>query len=645
MKTFNFYKLFSLLFIAAVTFSCVQDDDFDVPDTQVLPAEIDGTVISIGALRNQLVQEQEGNGNDFITFTETNQFISGFVISSDEGGNFFEELIIQDSPSNPEAGVKILADVNPLFTTYQVGRKVFVRLDGLTVGIDGGVLSLGIGGSGSDIEKIASSQLDTFLIRDTEVAEIVPLPISIEDFDVSKTNLFVSIQNVQFSANEVVTNQLTYAGESTDQFDGERTLQDCATGLSTVFSTSTFADFKSLKLPAGQGTINGILTLNFFGDQFNVTVNDPRDVLLTEERCDLCGFAANTETGVLFGDDFSTQTSGAPISGNGWTNFSEEGSVLWEAFVDENPAFGLAATVGAFGSNDESTVSWLVSPALDLDAQENETLNFDTSNSFSDNSYLLVLYSQDWDGQAENIPNATWLPILDATVVDDDTNFREWVASGNIDLSCLSGTAHIAFKYVGNDVDDEFNGTFELDNVFVNAAVETTTTVEAIPYNEDFEAYSNFGGLINAGWTNQNISGGNTQWSLGEFESNKYAQISGFSSGESQIDVWMVTPGVDFENTQGEVLTMDIQTNFQNAEILTVFYSTDFEGDATTATWTQLPVTVPPGPTSGFGTFTNVGDIDVSALSGTVYFGFFYEGSDPSATTRYHIDNFSVTGN
>ena len=29
----------------------------------------------------------------------------------------------------------------------------------------------------------------------------------------------------------------------------------------------------------------------------------------------------------------------------------------------------------------------------------------------------------------------------------------------------------------------------------------------------------------------------------------------------------------------------------------------------------------------------------------TIHIGFFYEGSDPNATTRYHIDNIEVTGN
>jgi len=646
MKLTTIYKLLALLVVATIAFSCVEDDDFDTPDTTVAIPQIDGTVISVVELRNLLLQEQNNNGNDVLTFSETNQYVSGFVISSDESGNWFEEMVIQDKASNPEAGVKLLVEVSPLFTSYEFGRKIFIKLDGLTVGLDSGVLSLGIA-DGSSLEKVASSQLTNFVTRDTMVSTITPLPVGLLDFSDNITNLYVTVENVQFSAGEVVTSQLTFAGEPTDEFDGERTIQDCATGLSAVFSTSTFADFKALLLPSGQGNINGILSKNFFGDQFNVVVNDPSGLVFENDRCDVCGLAEDKFNGVVFADDFGTQLNGDPISGNGWTNFAEEGTVLWETFTDNNSAFGLAASVGAFGSDDASSVSWLISPEINFDEQDGETLNFDTSNSFADQSYLLLLYSTDWDGNTANVSTANWLPILDATIVDDETFFGDWVPSGNVDLSCLSGTAHIAFKYVGNDVDDEFNGTFELDNVAINADVESTNTgvTVAVPYGEDFDAYSDFGGLITEGWSNQNVNGGPTVWVLGDFQNNKYAQISGFNSGENPIETWMVTPGVDMDNTVNETMTMDIQSNFDNGEILAIFYSTDFTGDASTATWNALSVNIPTGPASGFGTFENVGNVDVSFLTGVVHFGFRYQGGDPNATTRYHVDNFAVNGN
>src|SRR5690606_21808649 len=126
-----------------ITISCVKKDDFDVPNTEIVSPNIDpNNVIAISTLRGLLLQEQTNTGNPdaVLTFEETNKYINGYVISSDEGGNFFEEMLIQNSPNNPNAGVKILIDVNPLYTIFEIGRKVYVKLDGLTLGINSGVL-------------------------------------------------------------------------------------------------------------------------------------------------------------------------------------------------------------------------------------------------------------------------------------------------------------------------------------------------------------------------------------------------------------------------------------------------------------------------------------------------------------------------
>jgi hypothetical protein len=51
-----------------------------------------------------------------------------------------------------------------------------------------------------------------------------------------------------------------------------------------------------------------------------------------------------------------------------------------------------------------------------------------------------------------------------ALIVPDDAFFGDFIDSGIVDLSCLDGTGHIAFKYVGSGV-PEFDGTYELDEI------------------------------------------------------------------------------------------------------------------------------------------------------------------------------------
>jgi hypothetical protein len=391
-------------------------------------------------------------------------YMVGYVVSSDEAGNFFEEIIVQDQPENPSIGIKILLDVTPLSIRYDQGRKIYLQLNGLSTGITNGVLTVGLR-NGNTVDNIPSSLENDLIQRSPEVDSIIPLPINIDDFEDDKTNLYVRLEEVQFNRNLVLGERpLTYASESFDEFDGNRLLESCSSNERTILSTSTFADFKALSLPSGRGALNAVLTKDFFGETFNVRINSPEDVYLTgEERCD--------------------------------------------------PDF----------------------------------------------------------------------------------------------LDCEGATA---------------------DDILL--------------FSEDFQ---DFEGFEAAGWTNINISGGNRDWSIGSFEGNSYAQITGFNANEDPINVWLVSPGVDLDSSQSEALSFDIQVSFDNGSILSVYASEDFTGDPEEATWLPLDVVIPSGPGGGFGNFETTPSVNISCLSGTVHFGFLYEGSDPGATTRYHIDNLIITGN
>src|SRR5690606_27454690 len=127
--------------------------------------------------------------------------------------------------------------------------------------------------------KISESAMFDFLIRDIVVATIEALPITILDFSDEKTNLFVRLTDIQFDRHVAVgENRKTFAAEPGDQFDAERKLENCETGYSTIFSTSTYADYKAVLLPSGRGTMDAILTYDFYGEEFNITVSDPSSI-------------------------------------------------------------------------------------------------------------------------------------------------------------------------------------------------------------------------------------------------------------------------------------------------------------------------------------------------------------------------------
>lgn len=48
------------------------------------------------------------------------------------------------------------------------------------------------------------------------------------------------------------------------------------------------------------------------------------------------------------------------------------------------------------------------------------TISFKTSNSFSDGSTLILLFSSDWDGNPDTIATSTWDSLPAAYIAQDD---------------------------------------------------------------------------------------------------------------------------------------------------------------------------------------------------------------------------------
>ena len=105
-------KISIIIFVSIFTFSCVQDDDYSVPQ-------------SIGQEENQklvqLLNEIENGSADLMTISEvknlfvggevneieSNLVVRGYVSSSDFSGNFYKEFYMQDEIENPTAGIKV----------------------------------------------------------------------------------------------------------------------------------------------------------------------------------------------------------------------------------------------------------------------------------------------------------------------------------------------------------------------------------------------------------------------------------------------------------------------------------------------------------------------------------------------------------
>lgn len=450
MKTNKIFQLTFLLIAFLSINSCVENNDFDTPNISVDPVVLgpNDVVLDIGAVIAEY--NQRGEIFTYESLPQGNRYMTGYVVSSDEGGNFFEELVIQDKSENPSAGIVIQVDVSPLFTSYEFGRKIYVKLDGLSVNVSNGVVQVGVR-NGDNLAKIPAPLRAQHIIRDSEIAEIIPLPVSISDFSEDKENLYIRLTDVQFSKAEIFTDlgrPLTYAGEALDQFDGERTLQSCADNSTVTFSTSTFSDFKSLLLPAGKGTVDGILTRDFFDDFYTVYVNSPEDINFDDEnRCDPdvldCTGPVSTSV-VVFEEDFESITNEGQLDGMGWTNINVSGGS--ERYERNSFSGDSYLKISAFGTNEDPLEAWLVTPGIDMDNTTQEELSFNISTNFETGKILTAYITNNYTGD----PLTTTWTELDANIPIGDSGFGDFVSS-KINISCLDGTVHVAFKYLGAD--------------------------------------------------------------------------------------------------------------------------------------------------------------------------------------------------
>lgn len=200
-------------------------------------------------------------------------------------------------------------------------------------------------------------------------------------------------------------------------------------------STSTFSDYKSIVLPDSAGVIQGVLTKDFFGEKSILKINDPSNIDFKELRCD-----------PFFEENFETVRLGL-FEKQAWTNFNEAGTQFWEVYEDES-SLGQSIALGSYRSGDSETISWLITPELEVSSLVNPYLAFRTSTSFADNSSLSVFYATNWSEETATIGQVNWVE-LNVRIADNEDNNTQWIDSVEIPID-FGPKFHLAFRYNGS---------------------------------------------------------------------------------------------------------------------------------------------------------------------------------------------------
>lgn len=472
MKKKIINKLMLVIIVSISFVTCVEDGDFTIPER--LGTEENEAVhkildsISSGTLELKTIKQVKElyiKGNDPLKI-ESEIVVKGYVISSDKSGNFYKEFYMQDAPENPSAGIKVALNLSNSYNKFNLGREIYIRLKGLFIGeTNSGDGIITIGGKisatdNSEIENVTTNQIPNHIFRTETTEEIVPKIIDFAAINETHIGTFITLENVFFESS--LTGK-AYVDPKED-FDTQRKIQTCL-GLGydyLLLETSSFSKFANETLPEKAGIINAVVSKDFGGNFIVLNLNDSNDIVMNDERCS--PLPIEDFTTILLDENFDDQSG--DISVPNWINFREVGTKSWRSYTDSYSQ-SKAARIGSSSSNDDETITWLITESIDLDSTSQEFLSFETSNSFANGSELEVLISTNFNGDKNNINAATW-DVLPAKIVSDGENFKSWIHSTYIDLSNYTGTAFIAFKYTGNG-NPNFDGTYELDNVIINA--------------------------------------------------------------------------------------------------------------------------------------------------------------------------------
>jgi hypothetical protein len=245
------------------------------------------------------------------------------------------------------------------------------------------------------------------------------------------------------------------------------------------------------------------------------------------------------------------------------------------------------------------------------------------------NAYLILASDED------NIQ-----PPVDGNFVNDDTDLSD----GSGALNAAYGDEMAEFKNLMGATPYYFaifpytNGgpavDYKTDGSYPTATATTgnLSVIEFIDFNDGWQQ-----------WTLENVTGQQIWENDNNFglEGTPCAQMSGYSGGAVVNEDWLISPAMNFNNYDGEILHFWSARNYDGPDI-EVLISVDYagSGDPNDANWDALSAVLSEDDWE----WTASGDVDVSAAEGeTVYIAFKYTSTSSDAAS-WEIEDVLVTG-
>ncbi len=606
MKKSLIYIYTALLALAGSVSLSSCDDDFERPP-MVVPTAKRHANTTIAELKTKFytgesnyatLVEKRDDGTDYI--------IKGRVISSDQAGNFFKQLVIEDETG----AIQVNIDSYDLYKSYQYGQEIVIDVTGLYVGAYGKLMQIGSTPNNNYPGRIASD-LAAKQIEVNGLAE--PEKIVAGEYTIAALNDLISNQE-EFLAKQcrlVSIKDVTFkdAGKATladKDKNTSRTISD-GTGDMIVY-TSGYSDFYDYYCPEGKGTIVGILS--FFNRSWQIRlIGVSEDENVADTMRGLIGYELSKAPGT--GGDTPTPT---PTPGDAGTK--------------EKPYTIANVQAGATGTGvwvKGYIVGWIDGKTLADGAKFN-------ADGVTVSSNVMLADAADAATTAKIIP--VQLPSGEirkaVNLQDNPANYKkEVLLKGN--LVAYFGVPGL--KEVSAAVIDGKEYPMGGDD---QPSGDVVTSLD-----ENFDASTD----IPAGWF-QKQAAGNKAWYVRNFNENNYITMSGYN-GTAPFDQWLLSPAIDMDKVSDKTLTFDTQVNGYGATTTTlkVYIVTD---PANLATATELKATFATAPAAGadgktkYSEWVKSGNVDLAKYKGKVYIAFRYQASKDANYATWCVDNVKL---
>ena len=270
----------SLLFIclgALSISSCLKQGASTPPDTSQLDPNLTVNT-TLADLSSQALTMASGS---YRTLGDTT--VSGVVIADDRSGNFYKQIVIQDATG----GIVLAVDKASLYLDYPIGRKVYVKLNGLKLINYNGLPEITFNPAAAGNPGIPSSLVSNYIVKASYPNTVTPTDVTVSDLTgVNSSKYYNTLirlgvadsDPVEFDA---VSNAVPYAVPASVSLYTSRYLLDKNQTGALNMSTSAYAGFQPYMTPTGSGNI--VVVFSYYKG-IQLLLRDTTDVKFTETR-------------------------------------------------------------------------------------------------------------------------------------------------------------------------------------------------------------------------------------------------------------------------------------------------------------------------------------------------------------------------